>query len=81
MWPQCTAPPSWCHAHHVLEYENGGKTDVDNGALLCPAHHHMLHASEFTMRMIRGRPTLLAPPWLDPGQVYRPLGRSRVLMA
>ena len=81
VWPQCTAPPSWCHAHHVLEYENGGRTDVDNGALLCPAHHHMLHASEFTMRMIRGRPTLLAPPWLDPGQVYRPLGRSRVLMA
>src|SRR5690606_6482299 len=45
VWPQCTAPPSWCHAHHVIEYENGGRTDIDNGALLCPAHHHMLHAT------------------------------------
>lgn len=31
VWPQCTAPPSWCEAHHVLEWELGGATVVDNG--------------------------------------------------
>ena len=31
VWENCTAPPGWCEAHHVIEYENGGSTDVDNG--------------------------------------------------
>jgi hypothetical protein len=78
VWPQCTAPPSWCHAHHVKEWSEGGRTDLDNGALLCSAHHHMLHSSPFTMRMIRGRPQLLAPPWLDPSGQWRTVGRARV---
>jgi hypothetical protein len=78
VWPQCTAPPSWCDAHHVVEWANGGLTDVDNGALLCSAHHHMLHNSDFTMKMIDGRPHLLAPPWLDPARNWRKVGRTRV---
>ena len=81
VWPQCTAPPSWCHAHHVVEWSKGGKTDVSNGALLCSAHHHMLHASEFTMKMINGRPHLLAPPWLDPSGEWKLLGRPRLAWA
>ncbi|MFP7833924.1 DUF222 domain-containing protein [Marisediminicola sp. LYQ134] len=80
VWPRCMAPPSWCEAHHVTEWEHGGTTDIANGALLCSAHHHLLHASAFTMRMFAGRPRLLAPPWLDPDQVWRPLGRNRALM-
>lgn len=77
VWPQCTAPPSWCHAHHVTEWCAGGETNIDNGALLCAAHHHMLHNSPFTMQMKDGRPRLLAPPWLDPSRQWRTLGRSR----
>jgi hypothetical protein len=80
VWPHCTAPPSWCQAHHVIEYQSGGRTDIDNGVLLCSAHHHMLHASAFTMKMVHGKPRLLAPPWLDPDQMWKPLGRSRVSM-
>jgi hypothetical protein len=80
-WPDCTAPPSWCEAHHVIEYEKGGKTDINNGVLLCSAHHHALHASEFTIKMINGKPRLLAPPWLDPDQLWQPLGRTRATMA
>jgi hypothetical protein len=30
--PGCTAPPSWCHAHHVKSWQAHGPTDVDNGA-------------------------------------------------
>jgi hypothetical protein len=81
VWPQCTAPPNRCEAHHVIWWENGGRTDVDNGALLCSAHHHLLHASQFDMRMSRGRPQLLPPPWLSTEQALRPLGRARVLLA
>ena len=81
VWPQCTAPPSWCHAHHVVAWMDGGPTDIENGGLLCSAHHHMLHASEFQMKMIDGRPHLLAPAWLDPAQEWQLLGRSRLAWA
>ena len=72
-WYDCTAPPGWCHAHHVDEWDaDNGPTDINNGALLCPAHHHQLHHSGFRMRMHNGRPQLLAPPWLDPDNTGRP---------
>ena len=81
VWEGCTAPPGWCEAHHVIEYQDGGKTDIDNGVLLCSAHHHELHRSEFTMKMINGKPHLLAPPWLDPHQAWRPAGTTRAIIA
>jgi hypothetical protein len=80
VWPHCTAPPGWCDAHHVVEWHDGGKTTVSNGVLLCPAHHHMLHRSAFTMKMVDGRPRLLAPSWIDPDQRWRTLGKARVTM-
>ncbi|MHB8505912.1 MAG: HNH endonuclease [Acidimicrobiales bacterium] len=30
-------------AHHLIAWEHGGATDVDNGILLCPHHHTMVH--------------------------------------
>jgi hypothetical protein len=80
VWPGCPAPPSWCEAHHVIEYEHGGTTDIDNGVMLCSAHHHMLHRSEFSMKMVAGKPQLLAPPWLDPDQTWKPIGTTRALL-
>ena len=78
VWPSCTAPPSWCHAHHVIEWEHGGRTDVDNGALLCSFHHHLLHSSEYRLRMVDGLPELQRPfgdrEWIA-------VGASRVRLA
>jgi hypothetical protein len=31
VFPGCPAPPSWCHAHHVIPWSRGGPTDIDNG--------------------------------------------------
>jgi len=78
IWPQCTSPPSWTHAHHVIPVSEGGPTDIDNGALLCPYHHHLLHRGEYRMRIRDGLPELLAPRWIDPDQVWRAVGRSRL---
>lgn len=80
IWPQCTAPPSWCHAHHVLEWEHGGRTDMDNGALLCSFHHHLLHSSDYRLRMNDGCPELLRPRWLDPEQEWMSVTRSRLAL-
>ena len=30
--------------HHILPWEDGGLTDIDNGISACPRHHHKLHA-------------------------------------
>ncbi|MEJ7772758.1 MAG: DUF222 domain-containing protein, partial [Geodermatophilaceae bacterium] len=34
-WPGCDRPLSWCEAHHVIGWINGGRTDQNNGVLLC----------------------------------------------
>jgi hypothetical protein len=74
----CGAPPGWCDGHHVVSWRDGGTTDIDNGVLLCRSCHTMIHASGHRLRMIGGRPWMLAPPGLDPGQTWRPLRNHRL---
>lgn len=47
-FPGCTVPAQWCDAHHVVHWLLGGRTDVSNGALLCPRHHTYVHQHELT---------------------------------
>lgn len=60
----CQIPASGCEAHHITEYQNGGPTDVDNGALFCWFHHHMIDTGIFTVTMRDGRPHITVPDWL-----------------
>jgi len=39
----CNAPPSFCEVHHIDPWSEGGKTDVEDGVLLCRFHHMHLH--------------------------------------
>ncbi|MBF4765883.1 DUF222 domain-containing protein [Nocardioides islandensis] len=39
----CTVPAAWCEAHHQQPWSRGGKTDLADGKLLCPFHHHRAH--------------------------------------
>src|SRR5947207_1071753 len=39
-FPGCARPVSWCEAHHVVPWEDGGPTDRANLVLLCWRHHH-----------------------------------------
>ena len=43
VWPGCDRPPSWTTAHHLKHWIHGGRTDLDNLALLCHRHHRMCH--------------------------------------
>jgi hypothetical protein len=79
VWPGCHAAAAWCDGHHILEFDaDHGATDIDNGVLLCPHHHRMLHHSEYEMRMIGGRPHLIPPAFLDFERTPILLGRSRI---
>ena len=39
----CDAPATWCDAHHLMHWIDGGATDLHNAALLCPHHHTIVH--------------------------------------
>ncbi|KQV08133.1 HNH endonuclease signature motif containing protein [Leifsonia sp. Root112D2] len=69
--PGCTAPVQWAEVHHVVAWHAGGATDVENGVLLCWFHHHEIDCSGWQIRMIRGRPEIKAPPWLDRSATWR----------
>lgn len=49
--PGCDRPPQWCHAHHVIPWEQGGSTDLDNGVLKCSRHHHLGHRPGWTEKL------------------------------
>lgn len=43
----CEVPATWCEAHHDDPWSSGGKTDLRDGVLLCPWHHHRVHDPVF----------------------------------
>ena len=52
VFPGCDRPLTWCDAHHLWHWVDGGPTDLDNLALLCRAHHRTVH--EEGWQLIRG---------------------------
>ncbi|GAA2156692.1 hypothetical protein GCM10009844_45180 [Nocardioides koreensis] len=39
----CDIPAAWTEAHHLTPWSGGGRTDIEDGVLLCPWHHHRAH--------------------------------------
>jgi hypothetical protein len=54
-FPGCDRPQSWCDAHHVRHWADGGETKLGNLVLLCRPHHRAVHES-FRVEVIDGRP-------------------------
>jgi len=42
-FPGCHAKHHRANAHHIRWWRNGGETNIDNLALLCPHHHRLVH--------------------------------------
>lgn len=88
-WPGCERPPEWTEAHHIRWWERDhGKTDINNGILLCRHHHLLLHDNNWEIEITTpgGSPTdeaeraedrleywLVPPPNIDPTQKRRPM--------
>jgi hypothetical protein len=47
-FPRCTAPATWCDAHHLRHWLDGGPTNLTNGTLLCERHHTIVHRDRLT---------------------------------
>ncbi len=48
----CDIPAAWCEAHHRHPWSAGGKTDLADGLLLCPFHHHRAHDRRYDLRSL-----------------------------
>ncbi|MHA7304139.1 HNH endonuclease signature motif containing protein [Arthrobacter sp. TMN-49] len=70
-FPDCTIPAHWTEAHHIIPWQNGGETNIDNAALLCSYHHALLHRSAWTVTLKNGTPYFTAPYLIDPSQTPR----------
>lgn len=74
----CHAPPAWCEAHHIRWWErDSGKTDIDNGVLLCTSCHHRLHRDGWEVRATRARVEMIPPASVNPTRKPVPAGRER----
>jgi hypothetical protein len=51
VFPGCTHT-HYLHGHHIHHWLHGGETSLDNIALLCTVHHHLVHEGGWTI--IRG---------------------------
>ena len=50
----CDRPAGFCHAHHDHPWSRGGSTTVDEGRLVCPRHHTLVHHPGFDVTPIAG---------------------------
>ena len=82
VFPGCDRPSEWCQAHHLVPFEDGGATDLDNLCLLCSHHHHLVHEGGWSLERIGitwvatepGR----CPPYRGPRPSRRAPGRNCV---
>ena len=43
----CDIPADWCEGHHKTPWEHHGETNVQDGVLVCPWHHHRAHDDRY----------------------------------
>ncbi|WP_166789899.1 HNH endonuclease signature motif containing protein [Cryobacterium sp. TMT1-2-2] len=75
--PGCTVPPHLAQAHHVVPWQKGGPTDIDNAVLLCNAAHSSIDTSGWDIDIRDGRPWIRGPLLFDPTHTWRPAGQNR----
>ncbi|MFJ6417323.1 DUF222 domain-containing protein [Paeniglutamicibacter sp. NPDC091659] len=69
--PGCSMPVNRTEAHHLDEWNAGGRTDVSRGCLLCVRCHVAHHAGHFRVVMFKGLPHVIQPKSVDPLQIPR----------
>lgn len=72
---KCGAPPSWCDAHHIRSWADGGATDLTNGVMLCVRCHHDVHRQHWGIRATEIEVWFTPPASIDPQRRPCPGGR------
>jgi hypothetical protein len=56
-WSQCwprRSDAAWTDAHHLVHWLDGGRSDISNAALLCRAHHTVVHRERHAGALMEG---------------------------
>ena len=77
-WDRCDTPIAWCQAHHILEWEHNGATNLDNLVPLCNQHHHHVHEGRWKIVLAADRTLHIHRPDGTRQAVVRPVGRRRI---
>jgi 5-methylcytosine-specific restriction protein A len=74
----CGAPPARCQAAHLSPWVLTRETNLENGALMCPADHARFDREGWHVEWRDGMPWLIPPPWLDAARTPRRGYRARL---
>ena len=78
----CGAKAAWCQAHHIMHWQHGGPTNLDNMCLLCSRCHHNVHDRDWQVEQTPTGAYRLRPPPTKrrrpprPGNQRRPYRRA-----
>jgi len=78
----CGCDPGRVRVHHMRWWHRDrGRTDLENGVLLCDGCHHRIHENGWEVRIdgagVTGRVWFIPPPHVDPARRPRLGGRAR----
>lgn len=74
----CGRNVAYVDAHHIeWWHRHRGRTDLENGVLLCSNCHHQVHREGWRIRADRRSVWFIPPPHVDPEQRPRLGGRAR----
>jgi hypothetical protein len=59
-FPGCDRPATWCDAHHLTHWADGGDTSLPNMILLCRRHHVLVHEAGWTIHLDHDSGTVTA---------------------
>ncbi len=58
----CGAKAAWCQSHHIIHWQDGGPTNLDNMCLLCSRCHHNVHDRDWQVVQTTTGAYRLRPP-------------------
>jgi hypothetical protein len=70
--PDCTVPFDACRIHHVIAWQAGGQTDIDDLLPVCEPHHHLVHEGGWSLTMTPDR----VATWTRPDGVHHHTGST-----
>ena len=73
----CGAPPGWCEAAHLDPWALTRQTDLENGALMCPADHRRFDLEGWELEWRDDGPWLIPPAFIDASRTPRRGWRAR----
>jgi 5-methylcytosine-specific restriction protein A len=73
---KCGAPVARCDVHHIRWWLHGGRSDLDNGVLLCVGCHHRLHDFGWGIEVRDGAVWFIPPATVDPDRTPQRARRS-----